>query len=268
MINQIFKLTLNIIIFFSFIVCAESSTDKRINKKLILAADYWCPYNCMAEDDKKGFLIDLAAKAFEIYNIEVIYKIMPWHQALRAVEDGNIDGIVGISFVEGRNLLTTSLPIEYSTYHVFTKSDNKWIYDDIMSLRGKKLSLILDYNLDYEINRYVKMIFPVNPGIFKIEDGENAVIESIANLLEGESDIFVEDIRVVDYYAASANLTDFIRNAGKLSSKPMPIYIAIRKDLKNASTYIRFLEEGIASLKTTGEYDFLLRKYNLTNTYN
>lgn len=263
------KFILNLFLGLAIISLASFATakERELRDTITIAADYWCPYNCTPDDEKPGFLVELAKRALYIYGIDVEYRLMPWHEALSKAESGEIDGVFGISSVEGKNLVQSRTPLEYSWMHSFTRRDTEWKYDGINSLRSMKLGVIMDYMLDNAVSSYVTMNFPMHPEWFTIEDGELAVIESIANLIDGDSDVFIEDIRVVEYYTRENGLAPYIRNSGQINKDRLPIYIALSSQLPHAKRYIRFLEEGVASLKATGEYDDLMDKYNIEKSH-
>lgn len=239
---------------------ANTSVTKH---KITLAADYWCPYNCMPEDENPGFLVELARRALKIYGVEIEYILMPWHAALEKVQAGEVDGIIGISNIEGKNLVKTRIPLEYSMTRSYTRADTEWVFDGVESLRGKKLSVVMDYVMEDSINNYVSINFPHFPNWFVIEDGKLAVVESIANLVDGDTDVFIEDERVVEYYIKAQGLNHYIRDAGKINDNKLPIFIALSLNNPSARTYIKYMEDGIAALKATGEYKHLRAKYNI-----
>jgi polar amino acid transport system substrate-binding protein len=232
-------------------------------KTLVLAGDYWCPYNCYPQGPNQGYLVELIRRALDIYNIDVVYKMLPWHEILAKIDSGAIDGVIGISNINNKELVTTRLPLEYSTVVAFTRSDTDWIYDGVSSLKGKKVGLVVEYRLDESLNNYWGTYYVKNPGGFALEDDENAVIDSIGNLIGGHSDVYFEDQRVVEAYISKTGLTPYIRNAGKVSDNKVPIYVAFSNKIHNINEYINYLEEGIASLKATGEYDDLRQKYHM-----
>ena len=236
------------------------SSERRV---LVIAGDYWCPYNCLPDSKLQGYLIELIRRALYIYRIDIEYRMMPWGDAINLVEKGKIDGIVGISSVKGRNLVTTRLPLEYSMTDAFTRNDTEWVYDGLRSLRGKKVGIILDYVIDEAINYYIGINYPINPGAFSVQEGKSAVIESIADLIDGSSDVYLEDRRVVQHYITENGLDPYIRNAGHVGKTKLPVYIAFSKELPNVKKYIQYFTEGLASLKATGEYDDLRSKYNM-----
>ena len=259
------------IIFVLFFTCFANaktiekgkSEDPRERRTLVLAGDYWCPYNCQPDGESPGYLVELIRRALYIYRIDVEYRMMPWSDALALAEKGEIDGIIGVSSVKGRDLLTTRLPLEFSRTDAFTRNDTKWIYDGLGSLRGKKVGIILDYVVDEAINHFVGINYPLNPGGFSVQEGKNAVIESIADLIDGYSDVYLEDNRVVRHYITENGLSPYIRNAGHLGREKLPVYIAFSKKLPNVKRYIKYFDNGMASLKATGEFDDLRAKYNM-----
>ena len=236
--------------------------DQGDRKKLVLAADYWCPYNCYPNSELPGFLVEVVSRSLHIYGIDIEYRLMPWSKAMDAIADGEVDGIIGISDVKGRDLVATRLPLEYSSISAFTRSDIEWVYDGTSSLRGKKLGIIIDYVIDEAISHYLGSNYPSHPDWFMVQDSKNAVIESIADLMDGYSDVYIEDIRVVERYLGENNLTA-IRNAGIVSKNKVPIYVAFSSKVPSIHKYIKYLEEGMASLKATGEYDDIREKYHM-----
>jgi polar amino acid transport system substrate-binding protein len=249
-----------------FLSCTFNNNVNAERKKLILVGDYWCPYNCSEDINYQGFLVDVTRRALYIYGIDIEYKLMPWHETLTEIKKGSIDGIIGISQTKGLDVITTNLPLEYSTTTAFIRTDTDWMYDGLASLRGKKLGIVMDYNLTEDISNFVGMNYTTNPGMFIIEDGKNAVIDSITNLIDGTSDVYIEDRRVVESYIKEHDLSHHIKNAGKTSKDPLPLYIAFNSKIPHAKEYIKFLEEGIASLKATGEYEDLRVKYKMDSS--
>lgn len=231
--------------------------------KLIIAGDYWCPYNCMPDSKMPGFFIDVVRRALHIYAVDIEYVMMPWSQALDELETGKIDGIIGISNLDGKNAVASKLPLDYSLSKAYTRSDQDWVYDGIGSLKGKRLCFIMGYTVDEDINNYIGINYTLDLGSFVVEDGKNAVIDSIANILDNKCDVYVEDEKVVKDYLYTHGLTKFIKDAGAISNKKIPLYIAFSKSLPNVQKYITYFEDGLASLKATGEYDSLRLRYKM-----
>ena len=232
-------------------------------EKIVLAADYWCPYNCDPKDKNLGYLVELAQEAFEIYDIDVEYRLMPWSEALLAVKEGRINGIIGFDN-EDRDLLVPKIPQAYSVISTFTAKDSSWVYDDLQSFDNQKITLVLDYNLGDVMRQYFTTNYPSNPELFILENGNYAIGNAINNLLENKANIYVEDEKVVNYYVINNNLSDYIRDSGKINkNNPTPIFIAFSPKLKTSESYVKMLEEAMDSLDATGVLSHLQKKYEV-----
>ena len=255
-------------VIFSYLPGAEASAAYRSSKKVItVAGDYRCPYNCDDKDENPGFIIELLSRSLHIYGIEIEYKLMPWHEAIDALEERKIEGVIGFIPDQGKNLVRTSMPLESSSLHAFTKNDTTWVFDGVNSLKSKKLGFVMDYHLSDNINSYIEMNFPSDPSVFTIEDEQGALVESIANLIDGDSDVYIDDKRVVNYYVHNNGLNPYVRDAGCVSKEDIPIHLYIDADFPQSRLLIKRIEEGIASLKATGEYDDLRKKYSMDKEY-
>ena len=249
---------------FCFIlICFNANYSIADREKMVLGADYWCPYNCNPSDLEPGFLVELATKVFSIYGIEVEYVQMPWYEALEKAEKGDIDGVIDISEGFNEDLATTLTPQGKSFVSVFTRPDSEWVYDGIDSLKGKKASIILDYNLTDSLKQYISANYSKNPSLFVLEDGKNAVVDSINHLIEGNVDLYIEDEVVVDYYLSRHNLLAAVKNAGRVDKTPVPLFIAFSKKIDNSEKYIKMLEDGISSITATKDVDDLKKKYHI-----
>jgi len=262
MISNIFKYAIT---FCAIIIVSQSNYSFAAREKIVLAADYWCPYNCHPEDEKPGFLVELATKVFSIYGVEVEYRLMPWYEALDKAEKGEIDGVIGISQGFTQDLAITSSPQAKSVISAFTRPDTEWVYDGIDSLKGKRASIILDYNLTDILKQYVSANYSRTPDLFVLEDGENAVIDSINYLVEGNVDVYIEDELVVNYYLNKHNLMPAVKNAGRVDRTPLSLYIAFSKKIENSDKYLEMLENGVSSITATKDIDDLKKKYNISH---
>ncbi|MDC0864491.1 transporter substrate-binding domain-containing protein [Rickettsiaceae bacterium] len=244
------------------ITTSGTSYAHKDRKKLIIAGDYWCPYNCLPNSKSPGYAVELTREALDMYNIDVEYQMMPWYQATAMLKKGKIDGVIGVSDPNDA-MLTTEFPFGYSVINAFTRSDSNWIYDGIDSLKNKKLGIIADYVVDEFIAHYFGIYYVRNPDKFVVEMGASAVAASVKNLINGKSDIYIEDKLVAEHYINKNNLSELIRNAGAVGYKKKPLYIAFSSNTPNIKQYIQYLEDGISSLKVTGEYDDLRAKYQM-----
>jgi polar amino acid transport system substrate-binding protein len=232
--------------------------------KIVIASDYRCPYIC-SEQEKPGYLVELSRKIFEIYGIRVESKIMPWSDALTAAEKGEVDGVMGISDVEGRDLVLPNSPQAYVSINAFARSDMEWYYDSPDSLSGKRLAIVLDYYLNHPpIQQYITDHFLRNPWDFTVESGENAVVDSINSVIDKTSDVYIgyKDV-VMRYLDEDHNNRMQVKECGLISEVPVPIYIAFGGENPNASKYLKMLEDGMSSIESIGALKDIKSKYNI-----
>lgn len=232
---------------------------------IILASDYRCPYSCDPHDQNPGYLVEIAQKIFNIYGIRVEYKLMPWSDALKAVEDGEIDGIIGINDIEGRDLLIPHVPQAFSVTSVFARIDTDWIYDEPESLIGKKIAMVQDYNINNPaIQQYITTNYLRDPWSFIVESGVNAVVDSVNTVVDKTSDIYIGCQEVVNYYLNLNNIAKQIKNCGQVTQHSIPLYIAFSASSPKAEEYIKMLEEGMTSIQAIGDLANLKNKYQIT----
>ncbi|WPY01418.1 Putative ABC transporter substrate-binding protein [Candidatus Trichorickettsia mobilis] len=231
---------------------------------IILASDNRCPYSCNPQDPNPGYLVEMAQKIFEIYGIKVEYKLMPWADALKAVEEGKIDGVIGINDIGGRDLITSTTPQALTVNSVFTRVGTDWVYDEPESLAGKKIAMVLDYDIhNASIQQYITTNYLRDPWSFVVESGIDAVADSINSIVDKTSDVYIGCQEVVNYYLDSNNLNSKIKNCGKIEENSVPIYIAFSASSAKAAEYIKMLEDGMISIDTIGDLTSLKNKYQI-----
>jgi polar amino acid transport system substrate-binding protein len=78
-------------------VLANSHTNEQqsLPQNIVLAADPWCPHNCVAGSIREGYMVDIARQAFALQGIEVNYVNMSWARALQQARTHHIDGVIG-----------------------------------------------------------------------------------------------------------------------------------------------------------------------------
>ena len=231
-------------------------------EKIIIASDMWCPYSCDPESTKQGFLIEIAQSIFEKSNISVEYRLMPWSEALEALEKGEIHAISGAAKTDDRDFI---YPDNYQALEVvncYIHKSMDWYYAGINSISSKKLGLILNYKYPYEISNYIDVTYPVNPENFLFSTGENAVAANINNLKNKKTEIYLENSNVMDAYLAN-NPDVEIKEAGSVNSEPTEIYVAFSPKIKKSYIYADILSNGMADLRNSGKLSELYRKYGI-----
>jgi polar amino acid transport system substrate-binding protein len=246
----------------------ENATKSPMKKTLVVVGDYWCPYNCWPGTDYPGFMIEILQKALAPHGIAIDYRLMSWSKAVEEVTSDKIQAIVGISDPAARGLLHIAEPLAFSTLHAFTKKGINWKYDGTDSLIGKKIGLVMDYQLNEALSHYLgTYYYTTRPDMFVFEDGQEAVINNINHLIDGTIDVYIEDVRVVNYYLNRAKFENYIQDSGNVPSSKLPLYIAFSKNLPHAQEYIKYIDHAIKSMIESGEYESLKAKYYIDLEY-
>lgn len=74
-------------------IADDESYQEDLTVRLI--ADEWCPYTCSETDKDKGLIVDVAAAAFNEVGMQVTYKSSSWARAIREVQSGSSDALLG-----------------------------------------------------------------------------------------------------------------------------------------------------------------------------
>ena len=62
---------------------------------IVLAADEWCPYNCVPKSDAPGFMVEIASEALAPFGHEIEYVTLNWMRSLHQAKLGEINGVIG-----------------------------------------------------------------------------------------------------------------------------------------------------------------------------
>jgi polar amino acid transport system substrate-binding protein len=232
-------------------------------RKLVLAADYRCPYTCDDGDEKSGYLVELAKDIFEIYGIKIEYKQMSWSDALLAAKEGKVDGILGLNSTIGTDFLESSTPQGYINFAVFVRADSTWVYDGVESLYGNKMAVVADYETVDVISDYISTHYTRSPEMFLMLDGKNAFTDAIYKVINSEADFLIADEFLMEACMKKSDIVGKLKKVGRVTDSPVPFYIAISNKNKNAKSYIKMIEDGISSLKNIGDMDELKKVYNI-----
>ncbi len=237
-------------------------------EKLVIVADYWCPYNCIPGSEKEGYLVEIARLALNSEDIEIEYQLRPWEESVNDFNNGEVDGVFGASNEDG--LSDPVLPsIEQASGRIsaYTRKDIEWIYDGPNSLRGKNIGVIEAYAYPTDVKNFLYTTYLMNPQLFHFFKSENAIKENISSLLSGGIFTYIEDENVINNYVNSENITN-IRHAGVVKLAPEKIYIAFSKTNPRSNIYAKNITNAMLEFKTNGILDKLMKKYNIKNYVN
>lgn len=172
-------------------------------EKVVLAGDSWCPFNCEPNSGKEGVLVEIARKAFEKNNIDVVYVVKPWAEAMSDLVLGKIDGILGASATEIQDSILPSIEQANTKIATFTLKESPWIYDGIVTLKNKPLGIVEGYTYPDDIKTYINSNYLTSPENFVYAMSDDPIKENIDNLLNKKTELYIEDENVFTYYTDS-----------------------------------------------------------------
>jgi polar amino acid transport system substrate-binding protein len=254
----------------AFSVCVSTVTHGD-EKRVVLAADEWCPYNCSPEDvAKPGYMVEIAQAAFAKAGYKVEYKTMPFQRALQEVLKGSIDGAIAVDPETEKESLDVYLRTQgkvasfarsgtmaVTRVSFFTTSGTQWIFDPAnpeasIAALGGKVGVPKGYS--YDISPLLKRMDLL------VEVSADAPLEQLLKMLEeGKIKAVIDDDAVINYVAGNIGLAGKVRYAGPAGDS-LDCFIgfnAVHKD------YAELLDKGVAEMRASGELTKIMQKYNM-----
>ncbi|MCF6464851.1 EAL domain-containing protein [Clostridium sp. Cult2] len=232
-----------------YIKLSKEPVDVKDKIKLRIAGDNnFKPYEYVNEKGEyEGFNIDIMRAIEEAMDIEIQLIPMRWADAVAALENGEIDGIQGMSKTEERNkkyIFTQSTVI--NSHAIFIMKDTENI-DGIEDLEGLRVAY---QERDVQEER-IKEI----PNIIFIP--RYSQIEGIQALLNGEADAFIGNKTTAIYYLNNIRRS----NKVKIVGQPLGETAYGPATLPQNKLIYRILEEGFTRIKKDGTYDKIYKKW-------
>ena len=229
---------------------------------IVIAADEWCPYNCVPGSDKPGYMIEIAERAFTAAGHRIIYKVLPWSRTIYDARQGIIDGAVGAGRKEVPELIFSDSELGLAENVFFVEKDSAWYFQTIDSLRGYKIGLIKDYSYGGFLAQFTDHFLGQNESV-QVSAGNDALLRNIKMLLSGRLDIVIEDRSVFRSAASDLGETSKLKAAGVFGTEKL--YIGFSPKNKNSHEYARILSTAIQLYRADGSLDTILKKYGLTD---
>ena len=245
------------LVFLSPIVKAQKPVE------IILAADYWCPFNCQPQSSQPGYMIEVAQRIFAQHNIKVNYQIIPWSRALKMCRKGEIAAVVGGYQSDAPDFIYPTIEQGMIGFSFFSLRNMNWRYLGLTSLEDKRLAIAYDYAYSAELGSYIKKNQANKDKLF-IAYGDQPLKKNIQLLERDLVDVIIETEPVFWYVSKQINKQHLFRQAGKLQSA-QAAYIAFSPAIVESQHYAEILSQGMQRLRESGELASILAKYGLTD---
>lgn len=232
------------------------------DKKIVMAADPWCPYNCVPDSKLPGFQVEVVKAIFQPRGYTVEYQIMPWKRAIKSLELGEIDAVPGaIKGDAAGNLLGDKSCGKDETIVIVRKKEG-FTFTAVSDLDGKRLGIIQDYSYDNngEIDQYLNTRQSQEKGQIIALTEENALSLLLKMLVLDRVDVILENRFVASYTAQQLQISEKVEIIA--TGKKNNTYIAFSPNSKG-QLLSKIFDQGIVSLRNSGVLTEILDKYGL-----
>lgn len=239
---------------------ARPSTARR---KIVIAADPWCPHNCRAGSEHEGYMIDITREAFALAGIDVEYVNMSWARAVQLTREGHMEAVVGALPGDAPDFVFPDTAIGHTTIALFTHPDSDWQYRGVESLAGITLLAINGYAYSPELDAYIDRNQDDQQRVW-ILSGPAPLGRAIELLRKRRSDVFPEDRYVMAWEQARSGENRALRMAAVLHESPL--YVAFSPNRQDSVQLAARLSNGTRALEASGRVDQILSRYGLSRS--
>lgn len=238
-----------------------SDTPTTASPIVVLAADPWCPHNCVSGTAPEGYMVDLAREALGLAGFEVSYVNMSWARALEQAEAGYIDGIIGAFTSDAPGFIFPEESLGTSHIELYTQPEQDWHYQGVDSLRDQTLIALNGYSYSPELDDYIRRNRDNQKRVW-ILSGPAPLERAIKLILENRSDVLPEDRDVMAWILRHQLPGVQLRNAGALYETQ--VYIAFSPASPRSKELADALSRGIRELRASGRLSEILAGYGLS----
>jgi polar amino acid transport system substrate-binding protein len=227
---------------------------------ITLRADEWCPYNCQPNDEKPGFMIDIAKAIFDEAGHTIDYQTIPWARAISETRSGTYNAIVGTSKTQVSDFIFPTDEQGLSSVVFWILAGENWHYTGIPSLYNISVGINLGYSYTPEMNLYIsENRFDMKR--IQYVAGEHPKEINLNKLLEKRIFTYLEDRLVMLYYLRKKGIESQIKEAGLLLNEP--VYIAFSPNHPKSQEYAKILSDGMEKLRNNGNLQKILDLYDV-----
>ena len=241
------------------------------HETLTIVADEWCPYNCGEKDAKPGYMVEIVRAAFKKANIDVVYKVIPWADAIKRTRAGEFDALFGCAHGDAPDFVFPDILQGISLSQFWVRKDSKWTYDGTASLNGMRLGIVQDYSYGKVMDAFLKKPESERKVTLVTSTGGDATKQNVEALINGKLDAILEDRNVIQYYFASRNLPMPLKYAGNAIDMDHIadtfVYVAFGPNKPKAREYSDILSNGLKEMRRNGELKDILARYSVSETF-
>ena len=249
--DKLKNLQLYALIIMSLICCRPVLAEA---ERLRVSQDLWPPY-IVNSAYGSGIAYDLVTGALDAAELEFDYTVKPWSRVLKETLGGQNDVIIAIWKTEQREkdyLLTDSYMHNRMVF--VSRSDTKFEYESLESLKGLRVALINDYAYAGNLRQYPDMI-PIN---------SLDLANSVRQVLTQRADVLVTDEAVGRWAVQEMRVAKGKLYFSRSHLDSTPLHAAVRRDHPQAKEIVSKLNQYFKDNAEIRLQDIKI-KYGLTD---
>lgn len=233
---------------------------------ITVVADQWCPYNCAENEEKRGYMVEIARAALAKSGVTIEYKTMPWSRALELTRKGDFDALIGAAKSDAEGFVYPKTVQGFAEMQLWTKPESQWVFSGVESFQNMSIGAIADYSYSDAVDAYLQDHLHDKDHI-QLVGGDTPMELNLRKLAAGRIDVMLEDKNVLFYHFSSQGKSFPLRDAGSLmETEPREnsfLYVAFSPNKPNSQHYADLLDQGMQALRQSGELKKILDSYHI-----
>ncbi len=224
---------------------------------ITLVADAWCPFSCLATNERHGIGVDIAKDIFEAAGFTVIYKTTNWHDAIQQVASSKADVLIAASGVDSDNLLIPKVHFSYM-HSCFITLHEQWQYLSNASLDDVTLGIVSEYTDGFSPLRKKSFQYSEDRHSLKTYPDTESLVKALHNK---EIDVIHDNIDVAGYLSTKNNLTENHYVSGCIRSK---LFLGLSPTRKGKKLE-KIVNKGLLQTLKDGTIKKIHQQYGINN---
>jgi len=239
---------------------AKAETSTKSKDFFTFAANEWCPQQCEHEPNYQGYVVEILAAALN--EVKASYKIewVPWSRGLDMVRRGQIDGMLGPTVEGFPEFHFGKESIGHQEYCFYTNRDSKWTFTKPEDLFGQNIAYLKESGLGSLEDFITKNKKKIKTHEFVLSD--NVISIEFQFLAKKRCDAVILTSDAVQYSIGRKIIPNQFRSAGCLGKETLAVGFS-KVNFARSQKISNMLDDGLRKIKSNGEYNKILKKYNM-----
>ena len=233
---------------------SDNSTDA-MGREVTLACNVFSPSKIADRAHQPGFDVEILRAAFHASGVKLNTPFYPWKRAYLLAEQGAVDGLCSCSYLQEREAIfqySDQIGLQHVGFFALEPDTLSGI-EELDQATGLTVGVVAGYNLE----RYAK-----EAGLDTVS--ANSEDGLLALLRTGRIDViysFHETMAAVVQHHNQQNRED-LRTYYR-ETVAYPYFSCLSKRAGNAAMIAEWLNTGLEEIKTSGQYDAILKRYGV-----